>query len=156
MKKLTSNKALLKKSKGRKQLRNGFEEKIFIDLINKTKTMSNTSIEYESEYFEYYILKKYLIDFKVVLKKNNGVKVCFYIETKGYFKSADRTKLLLVRKQYPNADIRLVFQRPENKLNKSSKVTYGDWANKNGFKWCDGKKGIPSEWLEELKDKKRS
>lgn len=67
------------------------------------------------------------------------------IETKGRFVAADRKKHLLIKQQHPDLDIRFVFQRSQNTINKGSKTTYADWATKNGFLYAD--KEIPDEWL---------
>lgn len=67
------------------------------------------------------------------------------VETKGRFVAADRKKHLLIKQQHPDLDIRFVFQRSQNTINKGSKTTYADWATKHGFKYAD--KEIPDEWL---------
>lgn len=59
-----------------------------------------------------------------------------YIETKGRFTAADRKKALYIKEQHPNIRILYLFQRPDNKLSKVSKTTYGDWCDKNGLEWC--------------------
>jgi hypothetical protein len=70
------------------------------------------------------------------------------IETKGRFMGADRTKHLLIKKQYGDRyDIRFVFTNSKAKLTKTSKTTYGQWCDKNGFKYSD--KTIPESWLKE-------
>lgn len=69
------------------------------------------------------------------------------IETKGRFVAADRRKHLEIQKQHPRHDIRFVFQNASNKLNKGSNTSYGQWCDKNGFKWAEG--SIPQEWLDE-------
>lgn len=69
------------------------------------------------------------------------------IEAKGMFDAEDRIKLLTVRAQNPDADIRIVFQRPASPLYKGSKSTYGDWADKHGFPYCKGP-SVPLEWLQ--------
>lgn len=69
-----------------------------------------------------------------------------YIEAKGFFSPADRQKMLLVVKQNPSLDIRMLFMRALNKLNRSSKTTYASWCDKQGILWADGQ--IPQEWLE--------
>jgi len=69
------------------------------------------------------------------------------IEAKGYFEAKDRTKHLLIRQEHPELDIRFVFQRSQNKLSPSSKMTYGGWCKKNGFLHAD--KVIPASWIEE-------
>ena len=59
-----------------------------------------------------------------------------WIEVKGFFSSRDRTKMLAVRKEYPQMPIRFVFQTPYQTLNKASDTTYAQWAEKYGFEWC--------------------
>ena len=73
----------------------------------------------------------------------NGVVV----EAKGWFRSSDRSKLALVKKASPWVDIRLVFQRATNRLNKNTKTTYAEWATKNGFPFAEGR--VPEAWLKE-------
>ena len=74
----------------------------------------------------------------------------FLIEAKGYFRSAsDRQKLVLVRKDNPDIDLRLVFQKANNPIYKGSPTTYAKWAEDHGFKWADGGV-IPDEWLKEI------
>jgi len=75
--------------------------------------------------------RKYYPDFIILA---NGI----VIETKGYFKPADRKKHLSLKEQYPDLDIRFVFGNKRNKINKNSKTTYEDWCNNHGFKCCDG------------------
>lgn len=84
----------------------------------------------------------YIPDFQLP----NGV----IIEAKGYFPPEDRSKMLAVKNCNPDKDIRLVFLSPNSKLNKDSKTTYAQWAEKNGFQWAS--KHIPIEWLYEKKE----
>ena|SRR5690349_17417820 len=74
----------------------------------------------------------------------NGI-IC---ETKGVFDAADRQKHLLIKKQHPHLDIRLVFQRANAPLYKGSPTTYAMWADKYGFTWAE--KLIPPEWAKEV------
>jgi hypothetical protein len=69
------------------------------------------------------------------------------IEAKGYLTSEDRSKMKLVKASNPDLDIRFVFQRASNRLNKKSSTTYADWAEKYGFKWAE--KFVPLEWIKE-------
>ncbi len=85
--------------------------------------------------------KTYTPDFVL----DNGI----IIETKGRFIHSDRTKHLMVKAQHPEHDIRFVFSNPAAKLYKGSKTTYGDWCEKNGFKYA--KEIIPVEWIKEKK-----
>ena len=68
-----------------------------------------------------------------------------YIEAKGRLTREDRTKMLLIKQQHPECDIRFVFANAKNKLYKNSKTTYSDWCNKHGFDWAE--KTVPREWL---------
>lgn len=68
-----------------------------------------------------------------------------YIEAKGRLTREDRSKMLLIKTQHPECDIRFVFQNAKNKLYKNSNTTYGDWCNKHGFEWAE--KTVPREWL---------
>lgn len=93
--------------------------------------------EYEPDVFKYTLPKgKYTPDFKIFKQtKQDGSPI--YLEYKGVFSGKDRRKLRYVRQSNPTLDLRLVFERSSNKLNKYSKTTYGEWATKNGFKWYD-------------------
>ena len=57
------------------------------------------------------------------------------VEAKGEFDSADRTKMLAIKKAYPEYKITIVFQNPNIKIAKDSKTSYSDWAIKHGFEW---------------------
>ena len=80
---------------------------------------------------------KYHPDFRLP----NGI----FVETKGRFLTADRKKHLLIKAQYPNLDIRFLFQNAKVRISKSSKTTYADWCIKYGFKFAE--KTIPPDWL---------
>lgn len=71
------------------------------------------------------------------------------VETKGIFETADRQKHLLIREQYPELDIRLVFSSSKSKLYSGSKTTYGMWCEKHGILYAD--KLIPASWLKEAR-----
>lgn len=84
-------------------------------------------LPYEPTRLPYSVTHTYTPDFS--LGEN------LWVETKGLFTSADRTKHLYVRKTHPNQKVLFVFQQPEKTLSKKSKTTYADWCNLNGFKW---------------------
>lgn len=89
----------------------------------------------------------YLPDFK-------ARNVPIIIESKGYFYNGaqDRQKLILIKEQHPELDIRIVFSNASKPIYKKSKTTYGQWATDHGFTWAD--KGIvPASWLKEMKGK---
>ena len=103
--------------------------------------------DYEPEKFQYIPpAKNYTPDFRIKKRKRSGGYM--YIEFKGNFKGSDRTKMLLVKRDHPEMDLRLVFMKADNRLNRNSKTTYAKWCDKNGFKWADG--GVlPDAWAKE-------
>jgi hypothetical protein len=88
--------------------------------------------------------RSYTPDFKL----REGV----YIECKGLLSAEDRAKMVWVRDQHPELTFYLYFQASKVKIRKGSKVTYGDWATKNGFDWGDHSEGIPKRWLKDAND----
>jgi len=111
---------------------------------NFAKTLRSKKVkwEYESEWLEYTLHKKYNPDFIVTTR--SGKKL--YLETKGKLTVTDRAKMRAVKEAHPDKDIRMVFMAPNNKLYKGAKTTYAEWADNHGFPWCRGPK-IPKEWL---------
>jgi hypothetical protein len=113
-------------------MRSGLEEQVAA-LLDELRV----DYSYEPEWLPYVIEHRYIPDFKIG---------DIYLETKGWFKSSDRRKMLAVKKANPDLDIRLVFQAPTNKISKRSKTTYAMWAERNGFPWC-AYYAIPTSWL---------
>lgn len=118
--------------------RSGLEDKIAAQIKNFEKEV------YEQSIIKYTIPASqhtYTPDFVLA----NGV----IVEAKGLFEAEDRQKHLTIKKQYPNLDIRFVFQNPNNRIYKGSKTTYADWCTKNGYKYAT--KLIPASWFSEAK-----
>ncbi len=113
-------------------LRSGYERAVAASLIER-----GIAYKYESVTIPYVTNHKYTPDFILT----NGVMV----EAKGYFTAKDRTKLIIVRRLHPHADIRLLFQRPQNKLKSGSNTTYAEWCDRRDFIWAEGPH-IPKEW----------
>jgi hypothetical protein len=101
--------------------------------------LNGHQFEYETLKLNYTLSANYYPDFILP----NGV----ILEAKGYFKPEDRRKMLAVKKQHPDLDIRLVFQAPYNTLTKKSQTTYAKWAEKNGFLWA-ASHAIPLDWFD--------
>lgn len=99
-----------------------------------------STFEYESKKIPFVVSESrvYVPDFILP----NGI----HIEAKGYLRREDRKKLLLVKEQHPDLDLRLVFQCAGNKINKRSKTTYAAWAKKHGFIFSDNGR-VPKQWL---------
>lgn len=128
------------KSKTLRTPRNKFEHQL-VDSCKKLAKSKGIKVEYEVTKLPFVSSHNYLAD--VTLSWPSGRVVL--LEGKGYFKSSDRSKMLAVRRDNPKMDIRLVFQRASNKLNKRSKTTYGEWATKHNFIWCEG--NPPKSWF---------
>ena len=85
------------------------------------------SYEYEAEKLSYVIEHRYTPDFKLPNYK--------YLEVKGYWDAEDRRKILAVKKDNPDIDLRMVFQSPYNTISKKSKTTYAKWCEKHDIPW---------------------
>ena len=114
--------------------RSKFESEIAAILTKK-----KVSFSYESLDLKYIIRGTYKPDF---ILNQNGI----IVETKGFFSPEDRRKMVAVKAANPSLDIRFCFQNAKTKLSRGKKrsLSYGQWATKNGFLWCD--KTIPSDW----------
>jgi len=119
--------------------RSGFEHKVSDQLKeNKIK------FEYETTVIDYIkpeTKHTYTIDFTLP----NGILV----ETKGRWVLEDRKKHLLIKKQHPELDIRMVFQSSKTKIRKGSKTTYAMYCEKHDIPWAE--KTIPESWFKEKK-----
>ena len=73
------------------------------------------------------------------------------LETKGYLSDhTERNKYILIKQQYPNIDLRFIFENP-NKLCGGMKQTHAEWATKHGFKYCSIKDYETIErWVNEI------
>jgi hypothetical protein len=96
------------------------------------------SYQYESEKLSYTIEHNYTPDFVLP----NYV----YLEAKGYWDATDRRKLLAVKRDNPDIDLRMIFQSPYNTISKKSKTTYAKWCDKHDIPWT-AYHNIPLEWL---------
>lgn len=114
----------------KKKLKNKFEIK-----INRQLKRSKLIYKYESERIPYVLARHYIPDFIV-----QTITGYLYIECKGHLRREDKAKLVAVKRQHPEKDIRIVFYKRT--------VQSVRWAEKNGFKYAIDK--IPSEWLRGL------
>lgn len=88
-------------------------------------------LPYEPVALPYVVTHRYTPDFQVSANA--------YIETKGMFVGADRSKHLQVKKQHPHIEVLFVFQEPNRRLSKASRTTYSQWCEAKGFAWCSSK-----------------
>lgn len=77
------------------------------------------------------------------------------LETKGRFVTKDRQKMVLVKDQNPDLDIRFIFSNPNSRISKRSSTTYGMWCDRMGFPYAHVKAVEEwSAWLAEEGTKK--
>lgn len=129
------------KSKRRQHaIKNGYRSGLEEDVA---KSLEDRGVE-----FEYETQKIKWVDHKVrTYTPDYILPNKIIVETKGRFVASDRRKHIEIKKQYPEYDIRFVFQYPNAKLNKGSKTTYAQWCQRHGFEYHF--KDIPQEWIDE-------
>lgn len=73
------------------------------------------------------------------------------LETKGRFMPDDMRKHLLIKKQHPMIDVRLVFQNSKGWHRAAKTKSYAKWCDENGIKYCDYRDlaTVLPKWLEE-------
>lgn len=120
-----------RQSRSPNKRRNKFEDRIDHELA-----LAKMAAMYEAERLPYVLAKVYIPDW-TYLSRTSRKKI--YIETKGYLRPEDKTKLRAVKKQHPDIDLRIIFY--------AYKLEYIKWANKHGFPYAIG--SIPEEWLNE-------
>lgn len=73
---------------------------------------------------------------------SNGLR----IEVKGKFDADARKKMILIKEQHPNENIKLLFMR-DQPIRKGSETFYSDWCRKYGYDFAF--QNVPAEWLNE-------
>jgi len=107
--------------------RNPFENELF-----KKLKKAKVNVQYETEKIPYVIAGHYIPDF--IIHTSLGK---IYIEAKGYFRPEAKRKMVAVKRQHPELDIRFVFYRKRRADIK--------WAERYGFMYS--LETIPKEWL---------
>lgn len=131
---------------GKRTVKNDFEYKTYQRLCELT---TRDKVEYEGTKFDYSTNHTYLPDFSVRTKSGSTI----FIETKGNgraFDHAVRTKMINVRNQHPEIDLRIVFYSDGKigpKRKDGSFMKQSDWATKNGFMFAI--RDVPESWLDE-------
>ncbi len=74
------------------------------------------------------------------------------IETKGRWDLDSRKKHKLLKEQYPDLDLRMVFSNSRAKIRKNAKTRYCDVCEKLGIMYAD--KSVPTDWVKEPANKK--
>jgi len=91
---------------------------------------------YEPYHIPYVTKRKYIPDFT----KGN-----ILVEAKGYFRVGDTQKYKAIRDSLFSQELVFVLTNADKKVRKGSKITMGEWCEKEGFKW------FTLETLKELK-----
>lgn len=112
--------------------RSGLEGRVADDLTN-----NGVYWEYEQRKYNLVIPRSYTPDFVL----GNGI----VLEVKGYFDQEDRRLIKLFKEQHSDVDIRMVFQKPHQKLTKTGRMTYATWCDRYNVPWCQGPE-IPKDW----------
>jgi len=114
--------------------RSGFERTLYQQLKS-----AQVQFGYETLQIPYTTSHVYKPDFVL----DNGI----IIEAKGVMNRYDKhetAKMVWVKKQHPELDIRFVFMNADTKVN-GLKSTHAQWADRHGFPWASER--IPDEWL---------
>ena len=120
----------------------GFRSMAEVRFSEMLRQKRSLKVEYEPDAFTWHPKpRKYVPDFKIT--RPNGTS--FYVEYKGRLTTDNRTKMLGIKKEHPDLDLRIVFEKPHNKISKGSKTRYCDWALKHGFPWADN--CLPKGWM---------
>lgn len=110
------------------KLKNKFEER-----IDRQLRLAKVKYKYEEEKIPYILARHYIPDFIITTPTGK-----VYIECKGYLRPEHKAKMVAVKKQHPEKDIRMLFY--------SFNTKYIRWAERNGFRYAVDT--IPDEWLE--------
>ena len=97
--------------------RNNFEANIGEKLVDWN---------YEPYHIPYVTKRNYTPDFT----KGN-----ILVEAKGYFRVGDTQKYKAIRDSLFSQELVFVLTNANKKVRKGSKITMGEWCDKEGFKW---------------------
>lgn len=156
----------MKKKKTKKKIPAGYDSRLEYDLHKKELKRFNYHPE---ERIQYEVPHSYEPDFvaEICCKHGTHSAECrcsgsskeILVEVKGRFRERkEATKYIYVRESLKeNQEIIFLFQdsdkpMPFSKKRKDgTKQSHGEWAEKNGFRFYCLKKGLPNQWLQELK-----
>ena len=120
-----------------------------VQTYNFCKENFEGDVIYEQDKFSYIQEKNYTPDIKLVFPSGKTR----YIETKGNgfaFDASEQRKLIDIKEQHPELDIRICFYKDGkvgNKRKDGSFKTQSQWAEDHGFLWSIGV--IPKGWFDE-------
>ena len=112
--------------------KSGFERTLAANFTSR-----KIKFKYESIKIPYVLERNYNPDFEFI---EHG----FFVEAKGLLDRESKAKMIAVKRQHPDIDIRFVFMSGDKKV-PGTKQTHAQWAERNGFLWAEGR--VPEEWL---------
>lgn len=127
-------------NKKKKTMKGKFEPKIDA-MFRGLADEYGYKVEYEPRTYTINIAHNYTPDYEIT--HSDGRRKVF--EVKGFFRYDDQRKAIAFRKDFPDVDYRLIFQK-NNPIRKGSKTTYLDFAQKHGIPAVVGE-AVPEEWL---------
>ncbi len=132
----TRSKANKRPKKQATRGRSGYEQKVMEYLESQ-----GVSYQYETDCIPYVVpetRRRYIPDFKV---RDT------YIESKGRFLAADRSKIKKVLEQNPGLRLKMLFMR-DQPIRKGSSTLYSDWCNRLGIDFAISPSGaVPLRWI---------
>lgn len=114
--------------------KSGFERSFEANLRSR-----KIKFKYEVTSIPYTLHRNYNPDFYFAEKD-------FFIETKGLLDRDSKAKMIAVKQQHPEIDIRFIFMKADKKI-PGTKQTHAQWAERNGFRWAETV--APEEWFNE-------
>jgi hypothetical protein len=118
---------------------NGFEK----GLADQLKSLG-CSFDFEATRLWYHppvVKRRYTPDFTIHREGKDPI----HIEAKGYFRLDAQQKMKAVKMDYPDLDIRMVFQY-DGKIQGRKSMRCSQWAEKYGFPYAIA--DIPKEWFD--------
>lgn len=111
--------------------KSGFERTVDANLRSR-----GVKFTYETLELPYTLHGVYHPDFIL----SNGV----IVEVKGFLDRESKRKMIAIRKQYPDLDLRFLFSEGAKKV-PGTKQTHAQWASRTGYPWAE--EVIPEDWL---------
>jgi hypothetical protein len=136
----------MKRTLNRRAIQAGYRSGLE-DRVEKELKDAGCRAEYEPFKIPYFVpasQHRYTPDFVL----ENGI----VIETKGRWDLDSRKKHKLLKEQYPDLDLRMVFSNSNARIRKGAKTRYCDVCEKLGIPYAD--KSVPMEWVQEKANRK--
>jgi hypothetical protein len=116
------------KKKTKKKVPVGFRSEFEFDVSQK---LQPCGFKYEPNSIPYTVPRKYTPDFVFTSDTQTT-----YIECKGYFRAGDTQKYVAIKNCLSwTEELVFVLMKPDQKVNKQTKLTMSQWCDKHRIKW---------------------